>query len=123
MVEGLREAGWPLLVIEAGEGTAHDLEAAEIPVITGNAADPAVLEAANLPAARLVVIAIPDAFEAGQIVAQARAARPDITVIARAHFDPEVTHLTRLGAGVVVMGEEEIARSMLEHAAAVATAV
>jgi CPA2 family monovalent cation:H+ antiporter-2 len=114
VAEGLLAAGWPLLVIEAGEGTAKGLNAAA-EVISGNAADPAVLEAANIAAARLVIVAIPEAFEAGQIVQQARAANPAVAIIARAHFDLEVTHLTKLGAGVVVMGEEEIARTMLEH--------
>jgi CPA2 family monovalent cation:H+ antiporter-2 len=114
VAEGLLAAGWPLLVIEAGEGTAQGLSGAA-EVINGNAADPAVLEAANIAAARLVIVAIPEAFEAGQIVQQARAANPAVAIIARAHFDLEVTHLTKLGAGVVVMGEEEIARTMLEH--------
>jgi CPA2 family monovalent cation:H+ antiporter-2 len=114
VAEGLVAAGWPLLVIEAGEGTAKGLNTAA-EVINGNAADPAVLEAANIAAARLVIVAIPQAFEAGQIVQQARAANPAVAIIARAHFDLEVTHLTKLGAGVVVMGEQEIARTMLEH--------
>jgi CPA2 family monovalent cation:H+ antiporter-2 len=109
----LRAEGWPLLVIEAGEGTARSLDDKDVVVLTGNAADPAILEAANLAAARLVVVAIPDIFEAGQIVQQARAANPGVTIMARAHFDAEVEHLARLGANVVVMGEEEIARSML----------
>jgi CPA2 family monovalent cation:H+ antiporter-2 len=88
-------------------------------VLTGNAADPAVLAAANVAAARLVIVAIPEAFEAGQIVQQARTVNAEVAIIARAHFDPEVTHLTKLGAGVVVMGEREIARTILEHTAAI----
>jgi CPA2 family monovalent cation:H+ antiporter-2 len=119
VAEGLSAAGWPLLVIEAGEGTARGL-AGTVEVITGNAASPAVLEAANVAAARLVIVAIPEAFEAGQIVQQARAANPSAAIIARAHFDLEATHLAKLGAGVVVMGEREIARSMLEHTGALA---
>lgn len=116
VAEGLRESGWPLLVIETGEGTARALQENGVIIITGNAADPAVLDAANLATARLVIVAIPNVFEAGQIVAQAKAANPAVTIIARAHFDQEVTHLGKLGAGVVVMGEEEIARTMLAHA-------
>lgn len=116
VAEGLRSTGWPLLVIETGEGTARALEEEGVTIITGNAADPAVMEAANLAAARLVIVAIPNVFEAGQIVAQAKAANPTATIIARAHFDQEVTHLAKLGAGVVVMGEEEIARTMLSYA-------
>ncbi|MCB8880441.1 Kef family K(+) transporter [Acidisoma cellulosilytica] len=113
VADGLRADGWPLLVIEAGEGTARGLEDSDVAVMTGNAANPAVLAAANIAGAKLVVVAIPDIFEAGQIVDQARTANPDVRIIARAHFDAEVPHLTRLGANLVVMGEEEIARSML----------
>lgn len=117
VAEGLREAGWSLLVIETGAGTARALEEeAGVTIITGNAADSAVMEAANLAAARLVIVAIPNVFEAGQIVARAKAANPTATIIARAHFDQEVSHLAKLGAGVVVMGEEEIARTMLSYA-------
>ena len=115
VADGLRADGWPLLVIEAGAGTARSLDDSDVEVLTGNAADPAVLAAANIAAAKLVVVAIPDIFEAGQIVDQARTANPHVRIIARAHFDAEVPHLTRLGANLVVMGEEEIARSMLAH--------
>jgi CPA2 family monovalent cation:H+ antiporter-2 len=36
--------------------------------------------------------------------------------VARAHFDAEVEHLSRLGATKVVMGEREIALAMLQFA-------
>ena len=61
------------------------------------------------------MIAIPEAFEAGQIVQQARATNPNIQIIARAHSDVEVEHLTTLGADIAIMGEWEIARGMIER--------
>ena len=67
------------------------------------------------PESRNVVIAIPEAFEAGQIVQQARAANANIRIIARAHSDAEVEHLQGLGADMVIMGEREIARGMIEE--------
>jgi CPA2 family monovalent cation:H+ antiporter-2 len=112
----LRERGWKLLVIENAEDAVEQLKAASIETIQGNAADSRVLRAANLSQARLLLVAIPDAFEAGQIVEQARAANPAIPIVARAHFDAEVEHLLQHGADTVVMGEREIARSMLEQA-------
>ncbi|WP_323991604.1 NAD-binding protein [Nguyenibacter sp. L1] len=66
---------------------------------------------------RLLVVAIPEPFEAGQAVEQARAVNPAITIIARAHFDSAVIHLRQLGADIVIMGEREIARAMLDDAA------
>ncbi|MBN8871317.1 MAG: Kef family K(+) transporter [Rhodospirillales bacterium] len=116
VAEGLVREDASLLVVEAGEGEVPVPPGRSVEVLRGNAADPAVLEAANLSAARLLLVAIPDAFEAGQIVEQARALRPDLRIIARAHFDAAVEHLSQHGANVVVMGEREIARSMLDWA-------
>ncbi len=117
VAEGLLTRGWKVLVIEAGDTAVQSLRERGAEVVVGNAADPAVLKSVNLAAARVLLVAIPDAFEAGQIVEQARAANPGIEIIARAHFDEAVTHLSGHGASAVVMGEREIARAMLELAA------
>jgi CPA2 family monovalent cation:H+ antiporter-2 len=101
----------PLLVVE--EGVVGD---PGIEHIRGNAARDDVLAAANLTDARLLFVAIPQAFEAGQIVQQARRANPDLPIVARAHFDAEVQHLLAMGASRVVMGEREIALAMLDFA-------
>jgi CPA2 family monovalent cation:H+ antiporter-2 len=83
-------------------------------VVTGNAADPEVLAAANLPAAQRLFVTIAEAFEAGQVVQQARAANPRLAIVVRAHSDAEVEHLNGLGADLTVMGEREIAYRMIE---------
>jgi Trk K+ transport system NAD-binding subunit len=88
-----------------------------IETIIGNAASTVILHAANLSAARRLVVAIPNAFEAGQIVEQGRAANPDLHIVARAHSDAEVAYLSDLGAAEVVMGEREIARGIVERLA------
>jgi CPA2 family monovalent cation:H+ antiporter-2 len=69
---------------------------------------------ANLARAKYIIIAIPEAFEAGQVVQQAHATNPASQIIARAHSDAEVEHLQTLGADTVIMGEREIARGMIE---------
>jgi CPA2 family monovalent cation:H+ antiporter-2 len=122
----LSERGRPLLVIENADDALEYLKGEHlkdeqrkttgIDIIEGNAANPRVLRAANLSEATLLLVAIPDAFEAGQIVEQARAVNPRIEIVARAHFDAEVEHLLQHGANTVVMGEREIARTMLELA-------
>ncbi len=103
----------PLLVIEESPVGMPGMEH-----IRGNAAQDEVLAAANLGAARLLFVAIPQAFEAGQIVQQARRANAALPIIARAHFDAEVDHLKKMGATQVVMGEREIALAMLDLAKA-----
>jgi monovalent cation:H+ antiporter-2, CPA2 family len=108
--------GWPLLIIEQRGERAESMRAEGLEVITGNAAQDRVLKAANLPKAHILLVAIPDVFEGGQIVEQARAANPGLEIIARAHSEAEAQHLMQHGASLVVMGEREIARTMLEHA-------
>lgn len=104
----------PFLVIEDADKIIAGLRAQGIETIFGNASKPQILKAANLPSAQHLVIAIPNAFEAGRVVEQARAASPALHIIARAHSDAEAEYLTKLGANAVVMGEREIARGMID---------
>lgn len=113
--DALKQRQLPFLVAEVGESALAKLKQGGIETVMGNAAQPEILGATNPSRARHLVIAIPEAFEAGQIVQQARAANPDIRIIARAHADAEVDHLKGLGADVVIMGEREIARGMIEE--------
>ena len=74
-----------------------------------------LLKAANLAGARWFISAIPNPFENGNLIEQARAANPDLEIIARAHSDDEVEHLAKFGANLIIMGEREIARGITEH--------
>jgi CPA2 family monovalent cation:H+ antiporter-2 len=65
--------------------------------------------------AKALVVAIPEVFEAGQIVERARAANPKLTIIARGHSDAEAMYLLECGASAVVQGAEEIAHAMVEQ--------
>ncbi len=116
IIERLRLEDKPLLVIEDRRELVEQCRAQGIEVIAENGAAAATLAAANLPQARWLFIAIPNGFEAGQIVEQARNANPELEIIARAHSDAEVDHLTKCGANHTIMGEREIARGMLEQA-------
>ena len=116
---GLAAQGVPYLVVELSEDRMRELSAAGVEVIAGNAAQRDTLEATNPAAARCLVVAIPETFEAGQVGQQVRAMNPDLHIVARAHSDAEVAHLTALGADTVVMGEREIARGMLADLAPV----
>jgi len=116
LAAALGEARLPFLVVEARRDRAEELRDQGIETVFGNAAAPEVLAAANLAAARQLFLAIPNGFEAGQIAQQARAASPALEIVARAHFDDEVEHLRAHGANVIIMGEQEIARAMIERA-------
>jgi len=111
--EALGGAGNPLLVIDSDAGNAERARQRGFEAITGNAADPAVIAAGNLPAARCLLVAVPDAFEGGQVVDQGRRLNPGLTIIARAHSEAETEHLKKHGATAVVMAENEIAKAMI----------
>jgi len=116
----VREGG-RLIVIEAGEDSLARARRDGADTFIGNAADPEVLAVADLAAARRLFVTIPEPFEAGQVVEQARALNPMLDILARAHSDAAVEHLAGLGASLVVSGEREIAERMIERARGGAT--
>ena len=105
----------PFLVIEERSEIVDKLRARGIEAISGNAAQLGFLKAANLVGARWFISAIPNPFENGNLIEQARATNLDLEIIARAHSDEEVEHLTKFGANLIIMGEREIARGIMEH--------
>ena len=113
----LEQSATPHFVIEDNDEVVKGLKARGIEAASGNAADPEIIAAANLGAARCLLVAIPDAFEGGQVVEQARAINPSLLIIARAHSEAETLHLKKHGASMVVMGEHEIAKAMLKEIA------
>ncbi len=98
----LRTTRTPLLVIDTKEDLVAQLRQEGMEAIAGNAADPEVLRAANLSVARCLMVAIPDPFEGGQVVAQAHAINPTLPIVAYSHSDEETEHLKKYGATVVV---------------------
>jgi CPA2 family monovalent cation:H+ antiporter-2 len=109
--EALLNLGTPLFVIDEKDAIVAGLAARNIRAIAGNATT--MLRAANLAPARSLFVAIPDSFEAGQIVDQARAANSALEIIAWAHSDAEAKYLTDYGANEVILGAEEIADAMV----------
>jgi CPA2 family monovalent cation:H+ antiporter-2 len=112
--EAIFKANIPLFVIEDNDDTVQALKVRGIEALSGNAADPNVIRTANLAVARCLFVAIPEVFEAGQVVHQARAISPVLPIIARAHSEAEAEHLKQHGATFVIMGEQELAKAMLQ---------
>ncbi|MGJ4859078.1 cation:proton antiporter [Labrys sp. KB_33_2] len=113
VAKALHQAGVPLVVIEESQSEVEKLKAEGIEVYSGPAGDYETLELQNLAGAKWLVVAIPDAFEAGHLVEQARTLNPSIRILARAHSEEAVDYLRGLGADAILMGEEEIARGMI----------
>ncbi|MFB2607993.1 NAD-binding protein, partial [Rhizobium phaseoli] len=68
--QNLKSEGTPFLVIEYSDKRVGELKAQGIEAFLGNAAATETLDLANLPAARSIAIAIPNAFEACRIAEQ-----------------------------------------------------
>ena len=111
--EKLMEQGIPLVVVETSRTRVDELRSRGIRAVLGNAANEEILNLAHLNCARWLLLTIPNGYEAGEIVATARATCPGIDIIARAHYDDEVDYIAERGANEVVMGEREIANTML----------
>ena len=114
--QALAKRGVKMLVIETSDDGVEKARQDGAEVIVGNGADPEILTAANVAGARRLFVTIPEPFEAGQAVQQARSANPTLDILARAHANAAVDHLNRLGANLVVLGESEIADRMVERA-------
>ncbi|WP_034912863.1 YbaL family putative K(+) efflux transporter [Erwinia sp. 9145] len=109
----LLEQGVPIVVVENSRSRVEALREQGIKAVLGNAARPEIMELACLNCARWLLLTIPNGYEAGEVVIAAREKYPTIEIIARAHYDDEVDYITERGANGVVMGEREIASSML----------
>lgn len=109
----MSDRGRAMVIIEDQADVARRAREAGFQVVLGNATQEAALRTAGIEHASKLLIAIPEGFEGGVVAERARALSPELSIIARAHSDAEVDHLSRLGADHVVMGERETAAKMI----------
>ncbi|MET4728932.1 CPA2 family monovalent cation:H+ antiporter-2 [Lysobacter enzymogenes] len=110
----LGEQKVPMVVIDGEESLIAKARAAGLPAILGNAVNERVLREAVPERATTAMLAIPQALEAGEIIARLREINPNLSIVARAHSDNEVKHLIEHGADGAVMAERELAHSLAE---------
>ena len=80
----------------------------------GNAASASRMAELFPETATHALVAIPNAFEAGEIIARLRKSNPAMIILARAHSEAESRHLISQGADGAVLAERELAYSMAE---------
>ncbi len=110
----LQERGLPFLVVEDDPSSVRELSALGVETFAGGGGEKALLDQINLTGARCLISAISDAFEAGNIIEQAKASNPQICIVARANSQEAVDYLRGLGAQVIVFSDEAIARRMID---------
>ncbi|WP_368889340.1 YbaL family putative K(+) efflux transporter [Morganella morganii] len=112
LADKLYNKGYPVVVVEDTRARFEELAERGFPSVMGNAVAQDVLELARADCASALLLTIPNGYEAGEIVAKARAMNAHMTIIVRAHYDDERTYIMERGANRVVIGEFEIARAM-----------
>ena len=110
----LQERGVPLVLMESDPDRVEQARKHGLVTVRGNAASEAILRAARPDTAQLAILAIPQALEAGEIIAKLKAINPAISVLARAHSEAEVKHLLEHGADAAVLAERELAYSLAD---------
>lgn len=108
----LRERGIPLVLVENDPDRVNNARNNGLLTVRGNAAAENVMEAARPETAHLAILAMPQALEAGEIIARLKTINPGISVLARAHSEVEVKHLLAHGADAAVLAERELAYSL-----------
>ena len=112
----MASSGQRFLVVDNDPDEIVALRESGIDAVYGNASAAGVLESAHVTLASRIIIALPDAFEAGEVVRRARAANPTFEIVTRAQSEVEKAHLHSLGASSVVIGEREIATALVARA-------
>lgn len=113
----LGAGGANLTVIEDQSDMVELAEQAGLGVIVGDATAAGVLEDAQIDRATVLLIAIPEGVQAGVVARQARKLNSALRIVARAHSADEAADITRWGADIVVVAEDEAAAKMAEKAA------
>jgi K+:H+ antiporter len=114
--ETLAQRGISYIIVEQNRETVEALRTRGLPVLFGDAERPDVLRHAHFERARLLVVAVPDPYQARAIIDLARSANPAIDTVARTHSENERDYLERHGVGLALIGERELALGMARYA-------
>ena len=113
--EALIERGVRFVVAEQNREVVEELRSQGRHAVSGDASEPAVLIQAHIARARMLVVALPDAFHARRVIELARMVNPGVETVVRTHSEEEADLFRKENAGKVFLGEHELARSMTEH--------
>lgn len=113
--EALLERGVPIVAVEQNRQLVEQLRQRDIPAVSGDASEAAVLIQAHIARAQVLVIAVPNALRARSMIEICNALNPRATTAVRTHSDEEAAVLQKGNAGKVFVAERELALSMTRH--------
>jgi CPA2 family monovalent cation:H+ antiporter-2 len=112
LADSLRASHVPYCVIEFNHETVDRVAASGVPILPGDAADPAVLHEAGIETASVLAVAIPDDATVLRVVTAARSMNPSVKIVARCLFTSAGFEAVRRGADDAVVAEQVVARDL-----------
>ncbi len=109
----LGRANQSYVVIERDRTRYDSLQKRGIVSLFGDVTEPGVLDAAGIATARVLLVATAESFQTRSAVQEARKVNPQIVIIVRTHSEVDRIALGQDGADHVLVGERELARTML----------
>lgn len=100
-------ANIPYVVIDFNRKIISELNGVSKFAIYGDPTDNEVLESSFLAKAKILVIAVPDAFSQKKIVNAALKINPDIIILCRSHIEEDKYSLINMGVNTIVIPELE----------------
>jgi CPA2 family monovalent cation:H+ antiporter-2 len=105
----------PWVAVDADYPMVRRALGAGAPLVYGDAATPAVLDAARVQSASTLVIALNDALATEQAAAYAMSRNERLYVLARAHSAQEEADLRRIGVAHVITAERQLGQELVRH--------
>ncbi len=104
-----------LVVIDSNRERIESLRHHGFLALAGDAGQKQILKEARIETALAIAVAVPDSFEARRIVEAARALKPGIRILVRAHNDEEMAYLMQHKVDLAITAPREISRRMLDY--------
>jgi monovalent cation:H+ antiporter-2, CPA2 family len=112
----LEARGFAYVAVDSDYRLVRGARAQGVLAIYGEAGQPPVLDEARIEAARVLIIALPDALATRQAIRHATARNPRIEVVARAHSERDEAELRAMGISRVVLAERQLGAELVRHA-------
>jgi CPA2 family monovalent cation:H+ antiporter-2 len=111
----LEQRGFSYLVIDNDPKIIDALRARDVPCMYGDASNPEILSRAVLEKAKVLVITFHEPIGTELTVRNALAINPKLDIVARVHFDDEVTKLRDIGVAEMVRPDVETSMEIVRH--------
>ncbi len=113
--QNIQSANIDLVVIDLSRERVEAMRSKGLHAIVGDGSHEEPLLEAAIEKAMAIIVAVPSPFEARRIVESARALKPEIQVLVRAHNEEEMQYFANQKVDLAVVGAQEVARRMVDY--------